>query len=76
MHIHTFRGWREAGGIHYELADLMTAEMMVGGRLDDGATVTMMMEKTLDLVKKINEHSENFIADQLRTWGFEIRPAL
>jgi hypothetical protein len=60
---------------HYEFADLITAEMMVGKRIDDEATVTEMFEKTLHLVKKITENSENFIADQLHVWGFEIRPS-
>jgi hypothetical protein len=47
--------------------------MMVGKRLDDEAVVTKMFENTLDLVQKIIGHSENFIADQLHVWGFEIR---
>jgi hypothetical protein len=63
------------GSIHYDFADLLTAEMMVGKRLDDEAVVTKMFEKTLDLVQKIIGHSENFIADQLHVWGFEIRPS-
>jgi hypothetical protein len=61
------------GSIHYDFADLLTAEMMVGKRLDDEAVVTKMFENTLDLVQKIIGHSENFIADQLHVWGFEIR---
>jgi hypothetical protein len=63
------------GSIHYEFADLLTIEMMVGKRLDDEATVTRMFEMTLDLVQKIIGHSESFIADQLHPWGFEIRPS-
>jgi hypothetical protein len=49
--------------------------LFVGKRLDDEAVVTKMFEKTLDLVQKIIGHSENFIADQLHVWGFEIRPS-
>ena len=56
-------------------ADYVTAEMMVGTRLDDNVVVTQMMEKTLNLVKQFVEHSENFIADQLNGWGFEVLPA-
>ena len=63
------------GSIHYDFADFLTAEMMVGKRLDDEAVVTKMFEKTLDLVQKIIGHSENFIADQLHAWGFEVRPS-
>jgi len=63
------------GSIHYDFADLLTAEMMVGKRLDDEGVVTKMFEKTLDLVQKIIGHSENFIADQLHVWGFQIRPS-
>ena len=61
------------GGIHYDFADLITAEMMVGKRIDDERAVNGMFEKTLDLVQKITDRSENFIADQLNAWGFEIR---
>jgi hypothetical protein len=49
--------------------------MMVGTRLDDSVVVTQMMEKTLKLVMQFVEHSENFIADQLNGWGFEVLPA-
>ncbi len=63
------------GNIHYAFADYVTAEMMVGTRLDDNVVVTQMMEKTLNLVKQFVEHSENFIADQLNGWGFEVLPA-
>jgi hypothetical protein len=63
------------GDIHYAFADYITAEMMVGTRLDDNVVVTQMMEKTLHLVKQFVEHSENFIADQLNRWGFEVLPA-
>jgi hypothetical protein len=61
------------GSVHYEFADLITAEMMVGKRIDDEALVNEMFVKMLDLVQKITEHSENFIADQLNVWGFEVR---
>jgi hypothetical protein len=37
--------------------------------------VPEMMEKMLVFVKLFIEHSENFIADQLHGWGFEIRNA-
>jgi hypothetical protein len=33
-----------------------------------------MMEKTLELVKQFVDHSENFIADQLNGWGFQVLP--
>jgi hypothetical protein len=49
--------------------------MMVGTRLDDSVVVTQMMEKTLKLVMQFVEYSENFIADQLNGWGFEVLPA-
>ncbi len=62
--------------LHYSFANTITAEIMVGGRLDDETVVTQMMEKTLDLVKQFIEHSENFIADQLYDWGFEVLPRL
>jgi len=47
--------------------------MMVGKRIDDEASVNEMFVKMLDLVQKITEHTENFIADQLNVWGFEVR---
>ncbi len=61
------------GSVHYEFADLITAEMMVRKRIDDEALVNEMFMKMLDLVQKVTEHSENFIADQLSVWGFEVR---
>ncbi len=61
------------GSVQYEFADLITAEMMVGRRIDDEALVNEMFVKMLNLVQKITEHSENFIADQLNVWGFEVR---
>jgi hypothetical protein len=64
------------GDVHYAFADLIAAEMTVGGRLDDTAVVNDMMEKTLHLVKQFINHSENFIADQLKVWGFEVLPFL
>jgi len=67
---------QKRGNIHYAFADYITAEMTVGTRLDDNVFVTQMMEKTLSLVKQFVEHSENFIADQLNGWGFEVLPAL
>jgi hypothetical protein len=75
MRIYLLRTGRETRGIHHDFADLITAEMLVGKRIDDGAVVNDMFEKTLDLVQKITEHSESFIADQLNVWGFEIRPS-
>ncbi len=60
------------GNVHYEFADLITADMMVGKRIDQEALVHEMFVKMLDLVQKITEHSENFIADQLNVWGFEV----
>jgi hypothetical protein len=62
------------GDVHYAFADYITAEMMVGTRLDDAVVVTEMMNKMLKLVKQIVEHSENFIADQLKGWRFEVLP--
>ena len=41
--------------------------------LDDALEQGEMFVKMLDLVQKITEHSENFIADQLNAWGFEVR---
>jgi hypothetical protein len=69
-------GREKRGTIHYEFADLITAEMMVGKRIDDEATVTEMFEKTLHLMKKITENSENFIAwtepsSLERTWRIQ-----
>jgi hypothetical protein len=64
------------GDIHYGFADLIAAEMTVGGRLDDAVVVSSMMETTLALVKRLIDHSENFIADQLNGWGFEVLPFL
>ena len=63
------------GDIHYAFADLIAAEMTVGGRLDDAAVVNSMMENMLNLVKQFIDHSENFIAEQLNGWGFAVRPA-
>jgi hypothetical protein len=63
------------GEIHYSFADYITAEMLVGTRLDDMVVVPEMMEKMLVFVKRFIEHSENFISDQLHRWGFEIRNA-
>ncbi len=63
------------GDVHYAFADHITAEMMVGTRLDDHAVVTQMMEKTVKLVEQFVEHSEYFIAEQLYGWGFVIHPA-
>jgi len=64
------------GDIHYSFADYIAAEMQVGSRLDDGAAVNDMMEKTLNIVKQFVDHSENFIADQLNGWGYELLPFL
>ena len=64
----------QKGNIHYTFADLITAEIGVGTRLDDNVVVTQMMEKTLELVKQFVDHSENFIADQLNGWGFQVLP--
>jgi hypothetical protein len=65
----------QKGNIHYTFADLITAEIGVGTRLDDNVVVTQMMEKTLELVKQFVDHSENFIADQLSGWGFQVIPS-
>ena len=64
---------RKRGEVHYGFADLITAEIGAGTRLDNEVAIQQMMEKTLDLVKKFIGHSENFIGDQLNGWGFEIR---
>jgi hypothetical protein len=66
---------RKRGNVHYAFADYIAAEMMVGARLDNSEIVNGMMEKTLKLVTQFIEHFENFIADQLRGWGFEILPS-
>ena len=71
----SIRGQRK-GDIHYAFADMIAAEIGVGTRIDNGVAVNDMMEKTLNLVKQFIEHSENFIADQLNGWGFEILPFL
>src|SRR5258708_21930309 len=63
---------QQKGSIHYAFADYIAAEMMVGTRIDDAVVVNDMMEKTLALVKQFIDHSENFIADQLYGWGFEV----
>jgi hypothetical protein len=63
------------GSVHYPFADYIAAEMMVGTRIDNAVVVTDMMNKTLALVKQFIDHSENFIADQLNIWGFEVRSA-
>lgn len=62
--------------IHYTFADLIAAEIGAGARIDNGVVVNDMMEKTLNLVKQFIEYSENFIADQLNGWGFEVLPFL
>jgi hypothetical protein len=67
---------QKKGDNHYTFADLIAAEMGVGTRLDDNVVVAQMMEKTLDLVRQFIDHSENFIADQLNVWGFEVLPSL
>lgn len=61
--------------LHYDFADTIVAEMVVGGPINNAAVVNKMFESTLDLVKKISDHSENFIADQLHVWGFVVRRA-
>jgi hypothetical protein len=61
------------GEVHYAFADYVTAEMMVGGRLDDVTVVNSMMESMLNLVKRFLEYSETFIVDQLLSWGVEVR---
>ena len=63
------------GSLHYSFADTITAEIMVGGSLRDNNVVSSMMEDMLKLVKRLIEHSENFIAHQLYGWGFEVRPS-
>jgi len=66
---------QQKGSIHYTFADLIAAEIGAGSRIDDSVVVNDMMEKTLNLVKQFINHSENFIADQLNGWGFEVLPA-
>ena len=66
---------QQKGSIHYAFADYIAAEMMVGTRIDDAVVVNDMIENTLALVKDFIDHSENFIADQLNGWGFEVLPA-
>jgi hypothetical protein len=62
--------------IHYTFADLIAAEIGVGSRIDNSVVVNDMMEKTLNLVKQFINHSENFIAEQLNGWGFQVLPFL
>jgi hypothetical protein len=64
------------GDLHYEFADYIAAEMEVGGRLDNHALVTSMMQKKFEFVTQFIAHSENFLAAQLHDWGFRIRPSL
>jgi len=67
---------QQKGNLHYTFADLIAAEIGVGTRIDNSVVVNDMMEKTLNLVKQFIDHSENFIADQLNGWGFEVLPFL
>jgi hypothetical protein len=71
--VFTSAAGNKKGDIHYEFADYIAAEMMVGTRLDDNLIVAQMFEKTLNLVKQFIDYSETFIAGQLHRWGFEIR---
>jgi hypothetical protein len=64
---------QKKGSLHYTFADLIAAEIGVGTRIDNSIVVNDMMEKTLNLVTQFIDHSENFIADQLYAWGFEVR---
>jgi hypothetical protein len=66
---------QQRGSLHYSFADTITAEMMGGGSLQDERVIIDMMENMLDLVKKLTEHSENFIVDQLHGWGFVVGPS-
>jgi hypothetical protein len=61
------------GDIHYEFADYIAAEMEVGGRIDNHAVVTEMMQNKLELVRQLIVSSQEFIAHQLQAWGFQIR---
>jgi hypothetical protein len=65
-------GAGEKEGLHYEFADWMATEIMIGPKLDD-PVIWEMMRKMLDLVLKLNVHSEKFITDQLRSGGFRVR---
>jgi hypothetical protein len=67
---------QKKGSVHYLFADLIAAEIGVGTRIDNSAVVNDMMENTLKLVTQFIDHSENFIADQLNGWGFELLPFL
>jgi hypothetical protein len=69
--VYTFGERRDS--IHYEFADYIATEMMVGERLDNSVVVTEMMERTLHLVTLFIDNCESFIADQLNAWGFQIR---
>jgi len=54
--------------IRYDFADIIAAEIGVGGRIDNSAVVNEMMEKTLNLAINFITQSENFILDQLNGW--------
>jgi hypothetical protein len=69
--VYTFGERRDS--IHYEFADYIAIEMMVGAKLDDCVVVTEMMKRTLHLVTLFIDTCESFIADQLNIWGFEQR---
>jgi len=56
--------------IRYDFADIIAAEIGVGGRIDNSVVVNEMMEKTLNLAISFINQSEKFILDQLNGWGF------
>lgn len=57
--------------VRYDFADIIAAEIGVGGRIDNETVVSEMMQKTLALAILFIIQSENFILDQLNGWGFK-----
>jgi len=59
---------------HYEFADYIAAEIEIGGRLSDREVVTRMMHDKLELVKQFVVRSQDFIAGELHSRGFKLKP--
>ena len=61
--------------IRYDFADIIAAEIGIGGRIDNNTAVSDMTQKTLALAILFIVQSEAFILDQLNRWGFKGVPA-
>jgi hypothetical protein len=57
--------------IRYDFADIIAAEIGVGGRIDNSLVVSEMMEKTLNLAISFINQSEKFIVEKLNGWRFK-----